>query len=278
MPGLYQRRGMPRLYKNGKMDQKKRLLGLIGFPLGHSWSPVWFNNKFAREGITNLEYRLFPLSKIEEFPFLLRNEQELIGVNVTIPYKEKIINYLDELDETARLIGAVNTIKVERKNGKILTKGYNTDAPGFLQTLPDRMAANMALIIGTGGGAKSVAHVLTGKNIPFLFVSRINKGPGIISFDDLTAELIRNHLLIINTTPLGMFPESDKFPPIPYHYLSADHFLYDLIYNPEVTEFMKRGQKMAAQITNGIQMLINQAELSYQIFMDNSTRLTVQSF
>ena len=247
------------------------LLGLIGFPLSHSWSPGWFNEQFRLAGDQKKEYRLFPLSNIDEFPRLIAAYPELTGLNVTIPYKEKIIPYLDELDETARLIGAVNTIRITRKNGTILTKGFNTDAPGFLQTLTDRVLQHKALILGTGGGAKAVAYSLQKKNIPFTFVSRKKVGSGIISYPDLTFNGIREHLLIINTTPLGMYPDTDQFPPIPFHYLSENHYLYDLIYNPEESEFIKKGKAMNAQAMNGLQMLINQAVLALRIFNENSS-------
>ena len=254
---------------NGEIGNYMVVFGLIGFPLDHSFSASFHNKKFRLAGEKEKDYRLFPLQSLDEFRPLLANNPELAGLNVTIPYKEKIIPYLDALDETARSIGAVNTIKITRKNGLILTIGFNTDAPGFLQTLTDQFPMGPALILGTGGGAKAVAHALKVKNIRFRFVSRSNEGPGIISYDDLTTELIRNHPFIINTTPLGMFPDTGKCPPIPYQYLSGNHFLYDLIYNPEETEFMKRGKAMQAQTMNGLQMFGNQAELSSKIFLGN---------
>ncbi|MCX6305751.1 MAG: shikimate dehydrogenase [Bacteroidetes bacterium] len=242
------------------------ILGLIGFPLDHSWSPQWFQEKFRSTGNNHAEYRLFPLKNVSEFPILLAKYPELAGLNVTIPHKEKILPYLDELDATARLIGAVNTIQITRMNGIVLTKGFNTDAPGFSRTLTDHVPRGPALVLGTGGGSKAVAHVLQEKNIPHIFVSRNKTGPGIISYEDLTFEVISNHLLIINTTPVGMFPDTHLFPPIPYHMLTGAHCLYDLIYNPAETEFMKRGKTMKARAVNGMQMLVNQAELSYNIF------------
>jgi shikimate dehydrogenase len=226
------------------MEQEKLLFGLIGFPLGHSWSAGYFNEKFRSAGDIGKEYRLFPLEYLNEFPVLLAAFPTLAGLNVTIPYKEKIIPYLDELDDTARSIGAVNTIRIIRKNGTIQTKGFNTDAPGFLQTLADKNPRGPALILGTGGGAKAVAHALGRIKIAYTFVSRIKNGPGIVSYNDLTPDLIKEHPLIINTTPLGMFPDTGKFPPIPYVHLTEAHFLYDLIYNPEETEFIKLGKAM----------------------------------
>jgi shikimate dehydrogenase len=252
------------------MEQSEVLFGLIGFPLGHSWSAAWFNEKFRKTGEKGKEYRLFPLHDLCEFEALLRRFPTLSGLNVTIPYKEKIIPYLDELDETARSIGAVNTIKVNRSNGIINTIGYNTDAPGFLQTLTDTIPQSDALILGTGGAAKAIACALNIKKIPFTFVSRNKQGKGIISYQDLSVEIIQRHLLIINATPLGTFPDTNQFPPIPYNHLSSKHFLYDLTYNPPETEFLKHGHAMNTRIKNGERMLINQAELSYQIFTSRS--------
>jgi shikimate dehydrogenase len=250
------------------MSQGKVILGLIGFPLEHSQSPAWFNDKFIRTGITDSEYRLFPLTSIEQFLPLLRSNPDLSGLNVTIPFKEKIIAYTDELDETAKSVGAVNTIKITRHNGVIHTKGFNTDSPGFYQTLTSHIPSGPALILGTGGAAKAVAHALSLKKIPFFFVSRNTTGDGIVRYSDLTSELLSRHLLIINTTPLGMYPESGKCPPIPYQFLSGNHFLYDLVYNPEETEFMRRGKMIRARTMNGLQMLYNQAEISFNIFFD----------
>ncbi len=250
------------------MEQQKVLFGLVGFPLGHSRSQEWFNARFALEGKTNAEYRLFPLNVIEEFPSLLRNEPDLAGLNVTIPYKEKIIPFLDELDESARSAGAVNTVRITRRDGLITTKGFNTDAPGFLKTTEGLALKGPALILGTGGGAKAVEYALSLKGIPFSFVSRKSDAHGILSYTDLTQGLIRSHLLIINATPLGMHPDTGSFPPIPYQFLTRDHFLYDLIYNPEETEFLKKGLAMNTRVMNGWQMLVSQAELSYNIFME----------
>ena len=251
------------------MQHVKVVFGLIGFPLGHSWSAGWFNEKFRSEGEINKEYHLFPLTNISELPGLLTSVPALAGLNVTIPYKEKILPLLDELDETARSVGAVNVIRIERAAGKIRTKGFNTDARGFLMTLPEVFPFKSALILGTGGAAKAVAWALRKKNIPFLMVSRKNKGKYLIAYDDISPGIIRNNLLIINATPLGMFPDTEKYPGIPYHYLTGDHFLYDLIYNPEETAFLKQGKAMNACTMNGMQMLINQAVLSWNIFKGN---------
>jgi shikimate dehydrogenase len=252
------------------MNRGEMLFGLIGFPLHHSWSATYFNDKFSRDGDIDKEYRLFPLESISEFHEFLRRNPTLSGLNVTIPYKVKIIPYLDALDETARLIGAVNTIMILRDKERILTKGYNTDAAGFFQTINDQTIEGPALILGTGGAAKAVAHALNMKNIRFTFVSRQPLTPSVISYAELTKAMMESHPFIINTTPLGMHPDTGSCPPVPYHFLTAGHFLYDLVYNPVETEFLKRGKSMNAVTRNGLQMLINQAELSLRIFLNIS--------
>ena len=217
------------------------LYGLIGFPLGHSWSAEWFNERFRRTGDFHKSYHLYPLEDIREFPGLLHSQPLLGGLNVTIPYKEQVIPLLDELDPEARAIGAVNTIRIYRVSGKPVTKGFNTDAPGFLQTLTPAMTSGRALVLGTGGASRAVAHALAGEAVPVTFVSRLKKGPGIISCQELTKEVMESHPLIVNATPIGMYPEIDDYPPIPYHFLNEGHFLYDLVYNPEITGFIKQG-------------------------------------
>ncbi len=248
------------------METGKNMLGLIGYPLGHSWSADWFNEKFRREGEVNWSYHLFPLKNILEFPALIMGIPRLTGLNVTIPFKEEIMPLLDELDPTAMEVGAVNTVCIKRTGGKIHTTGYNTDARGFLQTLPDIVPASRALILGTGGASKAVAWALSVKNIPFSFVSRGNTGEGILSYQDLTEEVVSCHHLIINTTPLGMFPEIGTFPAFPYHLLTGNQFLYDLVYNPGETMFLKKGKERNTGIRNGMEMLISQAELAWDIF------------
>lgn len=244
----------------------EELYGLIGFPLGHSWSASYFNEKFRKEGQSHKRYKPFPLASIGEFPALIHDQPSLAGLNVTIPYKEKIIPYLDELDPVALEIGAVNTIMISRKNGSVRTKGFNTDTGGFYLTLKDQVNECKALILGTGGAAKAVAYALTKFEIPYTFVSRNAKGSGICSYNELNIQVIKYNKLIINTSPLGMYPDVTTFPPIPYHALGKDHFLYDLIYNPEETMFLKKGKAMHTRTMNGKQMLVNQAELAYEIF------------
>jgi shikimate dehydrogenase len=205
---------------------------------------------------------------VNDFPSLLLEEPELIGLNVTIPYKEQIIPFLDELDETARSIGAVNTIKISKSNGKIHTKGFNTDYPGFRKSLEGYTSGNKALILGTGGAARSVAFALDQMKISYKFVSRSEHMSGALKYPELNKELISENTLIINTTPLGMYPTTETFPEIPYQYLSANHLVYDLVYNPKETLFLQKGAKFGARTVNGLKMLEYQADISYQIFMD----------
>ncbi|MCX6278512.1 MAG: shikimate dehydrogenase, partial [Bacteroidetes bacterium] len=185
-----------------------------------------------------------------------------------IPYKVSIIPFLDDLDETARVIGAVNAIKISRINGVIHTKGFNADAPGFELTLTEISIGCKALILGTGGASKAVAFALEKKEIPYTFVSRKPGEGKTISYNKLNQDIIGENLLIINTTPLGMYPETNYFPDIPYQYLTQAHFLYDLIYNPPETAFLQKGRLMGAQTMNGYQMLENQANLAYGIFTE----------
>ncbi len=239
--------------------------GLIGYPLLHSGSQVYFTNKFRKEKITGRQYKLFPLREIKSLTTLLQDHPDIYGLNVTIPYKEKIIPFLNGLDPVAKKIGAVNTIKIIRKEGPSILKGYNTDALGFRNSVNLEDHKN-ALILGTGGASKAVAFVLKSSGIKFLFVSRRIVAPDIINYSDISKEVIRKHTLIINTTPLGMVPYTSSYPLIPYAWLSKDHFLYDLVYHPVQTEFLKKGKTYGAKVQNGLQMLYNQAELSYSLW------------
>lgn len=240
--------------------------GLIGFPLSHSFSGRYFAEKFSREGISDCRYELFPLEDIAAFPELWENHPDLLGLNVTIPHKEKVIPFLTELSEVVRKTGACNCIK---KTSKGLT-GYNTDVTGFetvlLRSLQPRHKA--ALVLGTGGAAKAVTYVLEKNGIAFLSVSR-SPGKGIITYAELDHKLISEHLLIINTTPLGMYPYTNESPDIPYESLTPDHFLFDLIYNPAKTLFLEKGECKGAFIQNGEDMLTIQAEESWRIWTTN---------
>lgn len=244
-----------------------KLLGLIGYPLTHSFSVSYFSEKFKRENISGWEYRNFPLKRISDVNILIRNNPELCGLNITIPYKEQIISYLDKLDPVPRRIGAVNTVKIIRKGSRHVLVGYNTDCYGFLKSLTPSLNSShkRALILGTGGASKAVAFVLQELEIEYLFVTR-NPKPGMITYRDLCLSMIRNHLLIVNTTPLGTFPDVHTFPDIPYDLLTPDHLLYDLVYNPPETEFLRLGRQKGATCINGQKMLELQAEKSWEIF------------
>jgi shikimate dehydrogenase len=239
--------------------------GLIGYPLIYSGSQVYFTDKFRKEKITGRQYKLFPLREIKNLTRLLQDHPDLYGLNVTIPYKEKILPFLNALDPVAIKTGAVNTIKIIREKGSYILKGYNTDPGGFRNSVNLEDHKN-ALILGTGGASKAVAFVLKNFGIKFLFVSRSTVAPDIISYSDLSKDVIRKHTLIINTTPLGMYPDISSYPLIPYSCLSKDHFLYDLVYHPVQTEFLKKGKAHGAKVQNGLQMLYHQAELSYNLW------------
>jgi len=241
------------------------IYGLIGYPLTHSGSIHLFTEKLKIDGKGGYQYRSFPLASLEEFPPLFREYPCLRGLNVTIPYKVEIIPWLEELDAKAEKIGAVNTILIHREKGNIHMKGFNTDADGFLQSA-DFSDHSDALILGTGGAAKAVAFALKKLGISYLFVSRTQKSINSISYDELSQQIFSRHTLIVNATPLGMFPLEDTFPPIPYHFLTERHFLYDLVYFPPMTQFLKKGTAMGAKAQNGNKMLQIQAELSYRIW------------
>ncbi len=240
--------------------------GLIGFPLAHSFSEKYFSEKFRNESIKDCVYKNFPISSVDKLPEVLA-DTSLKGLNVTIPYKEQVITYLDELDPVAMEIGAVNTIKVVRSENIIRLKGYNTDADGFLGSLQNILDFNpdSALILGTGGASKAIVYVLNRLGIKSIKVSR-NPATGDLAYNELTPDVIRNNLLIINTTPLGTYPGTENYPDIPYHLLTDRHLLFDLIYNPPETKFLKFGKGAGAKTVNGYGMLIRQAEESWKIW------------
>lgn len=246
------------------MDNK--LFGLIGFPLGHSFSVPYFSEKFSREGI-QASYRNFPLENIAEFKELVISEPGLAGLNVTVPYKEQILPYLDALSETARNIRAVNTICFCRKEGRHALVGHNTDVIGFERSLEEHLKDHhhAALVLGTGGSSKAVTFVMERLGMEYSLVSR-NRGEDRISYDDLDEEMVANHPVIINTTPLGMHPDTDSFPSIPYEAITPQHLLFDLIYNPEKTAFLLKGEERGAWTVNGYDMLVYQADASWEIW------------
>lgn len=239
-------------------------LALLGRRLGHTFSPRYFADKFVAESIEGYEYGTMELGDISEFPAALESNPDLIGLNVTIPYKLEVIEYLDKLDETAEAIGAVNTIRVHEEG---LT-GYNTDVIGFRRSLKAFLPAGFdgkALVLGTGGSSKAVRYVLDEMGIPYKMVSR-NPMAGGYTYEELDEETFKAFSLIVNTTPLGMYPEIDRCADIPYPVMDEDYYLFDLIYNPEETLFMKKGKQQGAQVSNGYVMLEQQAEASWEIW------------
>jgi len=239
-----------------------KTLGLIGFPLSHSFSKKYFSEKFEKEGITGCQYELFPLETIKELPGLLAKNPSIVGLNVTIPYKEAVLPYLDEVDESAAF-GAVNTIKIE--NGKL--RGFNTDVYGFEESLKPLLKTHHkgALVLGTGGAAKAVVSVLERLGIAHMYVSR-TPHEGQFSYKDINKNILEKHQIIVNTTPLGMYPKAERCPDLPYEQLSDKHLLYDLVYNPDVTTFLKNGKKQGAIGKNGLEMLYLQAERAWEIW------------
>lgn len=242
------------------------MYGLIGRKLGHSFSAIFFNKKFKEENI-NETYRLLPLENIEELPEILVKYPDLKGLNVTIPYKEEVIRYLSEISEEAKQIGAVNVIKIVRENNLINLKGYNSDCYGFKESLVPLLRSDIknALILGTGGASKAVAYVLNSLGINITFVSRHPK-ENQLSYENIDEGVLNKNLLVVNTTPLGMFPEVFDYPALPYQYMTKEHVCYDLVYNPLETEFMKHSEKYGAKVKNGLEMLKLQAIKAWEIW------------
>lgn len=244
-----------------------RLFGIIGFPLGHSFSQKHFTEKFEREQLSDHAYSKFELPDIGMLPGLMEREPDLCGFNVTIPWKVKVIEYLDEIDAEAAEIGAVNTVKVTRRDGRPWLKGYNTDAPAFRESLLTNLMTlpESALVLGTGGAAKSVMHTLIDLNIIAIPVSRSPVRGG-YSYDELPGEVISEAGVIVNTTPLGMAPATDPLPPIDYSCLIEGQLLFDLVYNPPVTAFMAKGEEHGCLTVNGGEMFLIQADLAWNIW------------
>lgn len=244
-----------------------RRYGLIGRPLGHSFSAGYFAAKFRREGIVGCDYALYELPSIEALPALLAEHPELRGFNVTIPYKLRIFDYLDDVSEEAARIGAVNCV---RRDGDGRMTGYNTDIEGIRLSLATLLGADLpeaALVLGTGGASQAVQYALAEAGIPYAVVSR-DSARGNFRYDDLTPELIVEHRLIVNATPVGTFPHADEAPALPYEALTPAHYLFDLVYNPERTQFLLRGERRGAHTLNGRPMLEAQAEASWRIWTD----------
>jgi len=248
-----------------KKQDNCNTFGLLGKNISYSFSSGYFKEFFDELELLHYQYKNFEIQSIQEFPLLLKQNKALCGMNVTIPYKEEILPFLTEIDAEAKEIGAVNTIQF-LKNGKC--KGYNTDVVGFLNSLKPLLELHhtKALIIGTGGASKAIAYALKKLHIDFVFVSRNPENENEIPYSNLTQELISEHTIIVNCTPLGTFPETDLCPNIPYQYITSKHLLYDLIYNPALSTFLQNGKNKGAIIKNGLEMLQLQAEKSWQIW------------
>ena len=240
--------------------------GLIGYPLVHSFSISYFNEKFQNENIDAI-YENYEISSIEQLTEVLDTNPEFRGLNVTIPYKEKVISYLDSLSPEAREIGAVNVIKIEHKGKKTVLKGYNSDVIGFTRSIEPLLEPyhKKALILGTGGASKAIEFGLKSLKLKTLKVSRTGKG-GAIKYEDLTPEMIKEYNVIVNCTPCGMFPHSDECPKLPYDAMDSHTLLYDLIYNPDETLFLNKGKEKGAVVKNGLEMLLLQAFASWEFW------------
>ena len=247
-----------------------RKFGLIGYPLGHSSSKQYFTDKFKREKITDCSYENYPISDIAQIKDIIKSEPELCGLNVTIPYKTKVISFLDFIAEEAYEMGAVNVIKIEKEKKKPILYGYNSDYIGVSDSLAQYLDNDIkqALILGTGGASKAVHYALKKAGITVLFASREKKA-GVLTYSELTPKILATTQLIVNTTPLGMFPNVETFPDIDYQSLGSEHILFDLVYNPEITTFLQKGKKQGCTIVTGSKMLASQAERAWQIWNDD---------
>ena len=241
--------------------------GLIGYPLGHSFSISYFNQKFADEGI-NAKYENFEIMSIDQLQEILDTNTTLRGLNVTIPYKEKVTEFLDSITPEAQAIGAVNVIRVIHEGKNIKLKGYNSDVIGFTQSIEpmlDKKWHKKALILGTGGASKAINYGLKSLGLETVFVSRYQR-PGTIQYETITPEVVKEYNVIINCTPVGMYPHSEECPPLPYEAMDYHTILYDLIYNPDETLFMRKGREQGAEVKNGLEMLLLQAFASWEFW------------
>jgi len=248
-----------------------RKFGLIGYPLGHSFSKTYFTEKFLKEHINGCSYDNFPLADLRLLPGLISENTDLIGLNVTIPYKSEIFRYIDVLDPEAREIGAVNVLKIKRSDVGIMIYGFNSDVTGISDSLLPFLGSKLknAIVLGTGGSSLAVCHVLRKFGLNIRQVSRTKK-PGILDYSDLDSEILSGANLIINTTPLGMFPHTDARPDINFGLLNENHVLFDLVYNPEMTLFLRSGAERGCKVITGLKMLHSQAERAWQIWNDES--------
>ena len=240
--------------------------GIIGYPLGHSFSPGYFNEKFQNEGIDAI-YEKYELPVITDLQAIIDYTQDLCGLNVTIPYKEKVMSYLDVISPEARAIGAVNVVKVTNKDGKKHLEGYNSDLIGFTRSIQPLLEAHhkKALVLGTGGASKAVMYGLHKLGIETMLVSRYQKN-NTIQYEQIDEEVMKEYTVIVNCTPCGMAPHFDECPAIPYCHITPKHLLFDLIYNPDETLFLKNGREQGAVTKNGLEMLLLQAEGAWEIW------------
>lgn len=241
--------------------------GLVGYPLGHSFSRGFFTDKFASEGI-DAEYLNFEIASIEQLPDIVAAVPTLRGLNVTIPYKEKVIPFLDEVSHEAHEIGAVNVVKVTREGGETILTGYNSDVTGFANSIRPLLKPwhRRALILGTGGASKAVRYALEHRlGVETALVSRYQR-PGTVTYDDLDATAVTDYPVIINCSPVGMYPHTDDCPRIPYQHLTNRNLLFDLVYNPDTTLFMRHGAEHGATVKNGLEMLVLQAVASWELW------------
>lgn len=245
-----------------------KVYGIIGYPLGHSFSQKYFTEKFLTEGIKDCSYKIFPIKSVDDLQDILIQNPDLNGFNITIPHKQSILSLLDDTTKLPQNLNACNCVKIV--NRKFI--GYNTDVIGFEETLLSQLKSHhtKALILGNGGAAEAVKFVLNKLNIAFKIVSRKLHDGSDLTYADITERIIGDNLLIINTTPLGTFPDVEECPAIPYQYLTAQHFLYDLVYNPPKTLFLKKGEEYGAAIKNGYDMLVIQAEESWRIWKEEN--------
>ena len=243
--------------------------GLIGYPLGHSFSINYFNEKFKNENI-DAEYVNFEIPTIDSLPEVLALNPELRGLNVTIPYKEKVISFLDAVSPEARAIGAVNVIRVEHKGNATRLKGYNSDVIGFTKSIEPLLERfhKKALILGTGGASKAINYGLKSLGLETIFVSRYER-PGTIQYDKITPDVVKEYNVIVNCTPCGMYPHTDECPELPYEAMDSKNLLYDLLYNPDQTLFMKKGAARGATVKNGLEMLLLQAFASWEFWNED---------
>jgi shikimate dehydrogenase len=250
-----------------------RLYGIIGYPLGHSFSGKYFTEKFKKEKLTGCSFQNFEIENEGGFKKVLLNNPDLKGLSVTIPYKRSIMSFLNNIDDDAKKIGAVNCIKIEHIDNTTVTTGYNTDVFGFEHSFKPLLKShhNKALVLGSGGASKAVVFVLEKMNIDYLIVTRSPHGCKHIRYGVLHKEIMKEHNIIINTTPLGMYPDINSFPDIPYEFINKDSFLFDLVYNPGMTLFLKKGSEQGATVKNGLEMLHLQAEKAWEIW--NNSKL-----